>query len=92
MAFKFKKTKDMDEAHLCNTISCLSDNINEERRNECRAELIKRWLDIEHIDLKSLREPDVSTHYDKHQKASMSTSLSIDDILNKLYNVNLNKK
>ena len=36
MAFKFKKTKDMDEAHLCNTITCLSDNINEERRNECK--------------------------------------------------------
>lgn len=92
MAFKFKKIKDMDEGHLCNTISCISDNITEERRNECRAELIKRWLDIEHIDLKSLREPDVVSKYDKHQNTSETVSLSIDEIIKKFYNKNLIKK
>lgn len=83
MAFEFKKTKDMDEAHLCNTISCLSERISESRRNECRAELIRRWLNADHIDLKSLREPDRNTHYNR----TVENSISIDDILNKLYNI-----
>ena len=88
MAFKFKEIKNMDEAHLCNTISCISENITDKRRDECRAELIKRWLDIEHIDLKSLKEPDRNTNYDK----TVETSVSVDDILNKFYKINIHRK
>ena len=43
MAFEFKKIEEMDEEHLCNTISCYSPFINDSRKEQCRVELIKRW-------------------------------------------------
>jgi len=43
MSFKFKNIKEMDEEHLCNTISCQSSYINDSRKELCRKELIKRW-------------------------------------------------
>lgn len=83
MAYKFKEIRDMDEAHLCNTISCLSENITEDRRNKCRVELAKRWLDFDNLDIKSLSEPQANNQYNLHK----ATSVSIDDILNKIYKI-----
>ena len=43
MSFKFKKINLMDESHLCNTVSCESPRVSDERQWECREELMKRW-------------------------------------------------
>ena len=41
--YTFDEPQEMNEIYLCNTITCNSENITELRKQDCRAELIKRW-------------------------------------------------
>jgi len=68
MAYDFKQIKDMDESHLLNTISCISSNISEQRKQECRNELVKRWYPhiIEICD--KIPKKKIHDAYDKSSK------------------------
>lgn len=41
--YKLKPIQDMTDEHLCNTITCYNPNITNERKQECKVELVRRW-------------------------------------------------
>jgi hypothetical protein len=70
-----KKVENMDEAHLCNTISCESRHIGLDRRNECKMELMKRWtkeLSVQGFVPKIITpEPEIIvSRYEKKRKST----------------------
>lgn len=59
--FTWDKIKDMDEEHLCNTISCGSSYVSEKRKQQCREELMKRWdQDVNQISKKRKQKPETN--------------------------------
>ena len=94
MKFKLLPPEEMDENHLLNTIKLNIDDMSLDRKaawntrkDECRMELIKRW--VPHLQQRGYKAK-IITKEPEGDKATKSygsekpKSISVDDLLNEL--------